>query len=168
MSEKTGKAVGIEQKFIDRTGKIAKLWGLGEPTGRVLGVLMFSEKPLSQREIADKTGYTLSLVSPNLKIIDSLDMLGRSRGSGKEKVYHITVSFIDAFDRMIKRFLQQDILPLIQELDDAKGKNPHKKKIIEQMSRDYKKVELYLAVFEKMMMLDKIRSDKIRKLLARQ
>jgi DNA-binding transcriptional regulator GbsR (MarR family) len=161
------KAKDIEQTFIDRTGKIAKNWGLGEPTGRIIGAMYFSEEPLSQREIAEKTGYTLSLVSPCLKIIEEHNIARKIRGNGKEKIYETTASFIEVFDKMIKRFLQHDILPLIEELDSAKEQNPGKKKIIEQMSRDYKKVERYMSLFEKICYLHNFKDKKMKKILAR-
>jgi len=77
----------IEKNFIDRTGRISKQWGLGEPTGRVWGSLLFVDLPLSQREIAKKTGYSLSLVSPSLKILEKLNMIRSVRGEGREKLY---------------------------------------------------------------------------------
>ena len=104
----------IEKNFIDRTGKISKQWGLGEPAGRVWATLLFADTSLSQRQIAEKTDYSLSLVSPSLKILEKLNMVRSVRGKGKEKLYELAVSFIEAFNGLVKRFLEQDVKPLIE------------------------------------------------------
>jgi DNA-binding transcriptional regulator GbsR (MarR family) len=161
------KQENIEEIFINRIGNISKKWGFSEPTGRIIGAMLFSEEPLTQKEIADKTGYTLSLVSPNLKILEELEISKKERGIGKEKIYRINVSFIELFNKMIERFLKQDILPFIDELDQAKDKNPEKKKIIEKISKDYKKVEKYMCLFEKIAYMNRLKEKKLDKLFAR-
>ncbi|MCK5333594.1 MAG: hypothetical protein KAJ24_03710, partial [Candidatus Aenigmarchaeota archaeon] len=88
----------IEKEFIDRTGKISKQWSLGEPAGRVWAALLFAEASLSQKDIAMKTGYSLSLVSPSLKILESLNLIRSGRGESREKLYELEVSFIEAFN----------------------------------------------------------------------
>jgi DNA-binding transcriptional regulator GbsR (MarR family) len=137
-----------EKKFIDRMGKISKRWGVGEPVGRVWGALLFAGVPLSQKEIAEKTGYTLSLVSPSLNLMEKLDMARSLRSNNKEKLYETTTSFIDGFRRLIKNFLDQDIKPLIEELENTKGinNNPNLSKLVS----EYKIIKQNLDRFEKM------------------
>jgi DNA-binding transcriptional regulator GbsR (MarR family) len=152
------KLLRTEKEFIDRMGKISKRWGMGEPAGRVWGVLLFSDAPLSQKEIAEKTGYTLSLVSPSLKIIEKYNMARSVRSGSKEKSYESTTSFIDGFNILIKQFLEQDIKPLIKELEDTQTAKKNKK--LSQLISDYKRLERYLCLFEKMRMVKKCISGK--------
>jgi DNA-binding transcriptional regulator GbsR (MarR family) len=153
----------IEKDFIDRTGKVSKQWGLGEPAGRVWATLLFADLPLSQREIAKKTGYSLSLVSPSLRILEKLGMIRPIRGKGREKLYELALSFIEAFNVIIKRFLQNDVQPLIQGLGDIKDidKNPK----LSKLEGEYRQLETYLSWFEKMIFMKKVTAEKIRRLL---
>ncbi len=153
----------IEKDFIDNTGRISKQWGLGEPAGRVWGALLFANSSLSQKEIAKKTGYSLSLVSPSLKILDNLNMIRPIRGDGREKSYELALSFIEAFSVMIKRFLHNDIQPLIVGLEHVKDID--KNKSLLQLTKEYKQLEIYLSRFEKMISLKKAASEKISNLL---
>ncbi|MCK5476463.1 MAG: hypothetical protein KAI55_00920 [Candidatus Aenigmarchaeota archaeon] len=153
----------IEKEFIDRTGKISKQWGLGEPAGRVWAALLFTESSLSQKDIATKTGYTLSLVSPSLKILESLNLIRSGRGENREKLYELEVSFIEAFNIIIKRQLEHDIKPLIKHLDGIKEKNKNPKLL--KLTAEYKQIEMYLGWFGKMITMKKITGEKVKKLL---
>ena len=86
MCEMKKSLASTEREFIDRMGRISKRWGIGEPAGRVWGALLFADASLSQRDIALKTGYSLSLVSPSLTILEKYDMIRSVRGKSKEKL----------------------------------------------------------------------------------
>ncbi len=156
----------IEKNFIDRTGKISKQWGLGEPAGRVWATLLFADIPLSQRQIAGKTGYSLSLVSPSLKILEKLNMIRSIRGKGKEKLYELAVSFIEAFNGLVKRFLEQDVKPLIEQLEDiGEIRDLNKKNKLTKLVKEYKSLEMYLGLFSKLMFMKKATAEKVSKLV---
>ncbi|RLG14896.1 MAG: hypothetical protein DRN66_00840 [Candidatus Nanohalarchaeota archaeon] len=152
-----------EKEFIDRTGKISKQWSLGEPAGRVWAALLFAEYPLSQKDIATKTEYSLSLVSPSLKILESLNLIRSIRGEGREKLYKLELSFIEAFNILIKRQLEHDINPLIEHLDRIEEKNKNPKLL--KLTAEYKQLKLYLDWFGKMISMKKVTGEKIKKLL---
>lgn len=139
----------IEHRFIDQTGKVAKVWGLSEPVGRVWGALMFSEDPLTQRQIAAKTGYGLSLVSPSLKMLGSLDMVRVLRGTGKERTYELTASFIETFQTMQQRMLERHIRPIISDLENVEGAT--KKRKIALLVKEYRTVEHSLGKFHNLL-----------------
>ena len=153
----------IEKEFIDRTGKISKQWSLGEPAGRVWAALLFAEVSLSQKDIAMKTGYSLSLVSPSLKILESLNLIRSGRGKSREKLYELELSFIEAFNIMIKRQLEHDIKPLIKHLDRIQEKNKNSKLL--KLTAEYKQIEMYLGWFGKMITMKKVTGEKVKKLL---
>jgi len=149
-----------EREFINRMGKIAKQWGISEPVGRVWGTLLFSDKPISQKDIARKTGYTLSLVSPSLKIIESMDMVRSVRSGNKEKVYETKTSFMEGFRIIIKRFLEKDIKPLIEELENTKAVEKNRR--ISRLITEYRHVERYLRLCEKMECMKRSIGERIR------
>ena len=150
--------------FISKTGRIAKQWGLGEPSGRVWATLLFSDKPLSQKEISKQTGYSLSLISPSLKILEGLNMVRKIRGNGKEKLYELTASFIETFHLMIKRFLETEIKPLVEMLNTYTETNKSNEKLI-QLTKEYQRLETQLRWFDKLSGLKKITSEQIKKIL---
>lgn len=154
----------MEQSFINQLGKMTKNWGMGEPVGRVFASLIFADEPLSQKGIAQMTGYSLSLISPTLKMLENLKMVRSIRGSGREKLYEPKVSFIEAFSMMMMSLLEEDVRPVIAELESVKQEIGKKKKLA-QLIREYKRLEFYLTMFEKVIVMRKVTEEKVRKLL---
>ena len=154
----------LYNSFVNSTGKIAKQWGLGEPSGRVWATLLFSENPLSQKQIAEKTGYSLSLVSPSLKILEGINMVRQKRGKGKEKVYELTASFVESFHLMITRFVKREFKPLIELLEDHVKIDKSNKQLI-QLTKEYKQLEMHLEWFGKIASLKKITKENVKNLI---
>jgi DNA-binding transcriptional regulator GbsR (MarR family) len=135
-----------EDEFMERIARLAKHWGLGEPAGRVWAAILFAPRPLSQSDIAEKTGYSLSLISPNLKILEKVNLIRSIRGKGREKHYECLSTFTESFNKMIKLFLAQEIRPVIDELDKIPSteKNPR----IAGLVSEYKQIEMYVDWFD--------------------
>ena len=155
----------LEQELMDHGGIIAKRWGFGEPLGRVFVAMLVSEKLLSQKGIAKSTGYSLSLVSPTLKMIESLKMVRSVRGEGKERLYEPVVSFIEGASIMLSEFLERDVKPALKKLDSFDKKELKKRKNLMKVVRNFKMLEFIFARFEMMMLMKRTTEMKIRKLL---
>ncbi len=74
-------------EFMTMLSRIGKQWGLGEPTGRIWGLLLFENKPLSQKEIAKECKYSLSLVSPSLSFLEKIGLIGSTTKCKKNTSY---------------------------------------------------------------------------------
>ena len=90
-------ANGFEKEFMNRISRICKQWGFGEPAGRIWGLLLLKNKPLTQKEIVEESGYSLSLVSPNLNILQKFGMVSIIGKQGKKRLYLSPTSFIESF-----------------------------------------------------------------------
>jgi DNA-binding transcriptional regulator GbsR (MarR family) len=130
----------FKQKFIQRSGRITKQWGLGEPVGKIWGLLLFENRPLTQREIAEQIDYSLSLVSPNLTLMENLGLVSIVGRNGREKQYGAVPSFIVTFEKVIKNFIDKEVQPLIGLLDSniSSIKEDDTKKRFENMLIEYR------------------------------
>ena len=122
----------LESEFLDRIGKISKQWGLGEPAGRIWASMLFAGESMTQKDISKKTGYSLSLISPNLKILENLNMI-RTVKNGRENKYEVVGSFTETFNQMVYRFMEHDIKPLITKLEAVKTEDTEDKKRVERL-----------------------------------
>jgi DNA-binding transcriptional regulator GbsR (MarR family) len=154
----------FETRFVDRIGRITKNWGLSEPSGRVLGAIYISEGPISQRQISDITGYSLSLISPSLRILETNGLIAKMRGIKKERLYVATSDFVYAFNLFIKLFLERDIKPLISDLESLKGSGLKNRKI-DRLISDYRRVEVFFGLYDKMYRIKKNTSEKVKKIV---
>jgi len=154
----------VKKKFIGQIALIGKHWGLGEPAGRVWGLMLFEENPLSQREISKECNYSLSLVSPSLTILKNWGLIGVVEKRGREKLYAVTTSFLDAFEKLLKNFMEMNIEPIIATLSSAKGNKTKKK--IQILTGEYKKMLLFSQFFSAVINAKKTLSpQQVKKLL---
>lgn len=135
----------VTHEVVDSLAKIGKQWHLGESVGRVWGFLLFTSSPVTQREIAEGTGYSRGLISRCLQL---LEMTGRVEACrvGQEKQYSVKTTLTESFGEMMKRFSSEIIDPTIALLSENMDKIGEER-IRENFSallHEYKK--LYLAV----------------------
>jgi len=132
---------GFRTEFIRKTGRITKQWGLGDPVGKIWGLLIFENKPLTQKEIAKAIESSLSLVSPSLNLMENLGLVSSLGKNGKEKQYGAVPSFISVFEKIVKNFIKKEVHPLVNLLESniETLEDENKKKRFEDMLVEYKK-----------------------------
>ncbi len=142
----------VMEEVMDSIAKIGKQWGVGESVGRVWGFLLFKSCPVTQREIVEGTGYSRGLVSRCLKRLRKGPMV-TVRREGREFVYSINTSLTDNFAELLKRFLTDNIKPMIEllstsmdRIEDEKVKDTFRK-----LLHEYKRLNLAVLLFCKTM-----------------
>lgn len=156
----------FRQEFIQRTGRIGKLWGVGEPVGRIWGLLVLENRPLTQKEISRQVNCSLSLVSPSLTIMEQLGMVSIVGRNGREKQYGAVVSFIDTFENLLKHFVEVEINPLIALLyaNYVEAEDKSKKERLDRLIKEYKKTNLILTELYRIVAVKKkISFDELQK-----
>ncbi len=133
------------REVVDSLAKIGKHWHLGESVGRVWGFLLFTSSPVTQREIAEGTGYSRGLISRCLKL---LEMTGRLEACrvGKEMQYSVKTTLTEGFGEMMKRFSAEVVDPTVTLLSENRDKieEAEIRGNVSALLHEYKK--LYLAV----------------------
>ncbi len=76
-------------KVEELEGEVVSLWedivearGFERVFGRIICILLLEGKPISQKQISEKTGYSLPSVSKALNTLTSLGSVRKIRGSG--------------------------------------------------------------------------------------
>ncbi len=130
---------------MEQIAVLGKRWGLGEPAGRVWGLLLFENSPMSQREIARKCNYSLSLISPSLTILGKWGLIRVVEKRGREKLYNATTSFLEAFEKLLKNFTEDEIEPIIETLSQTGNKKARKRMRV--LASECKKMLLFSQFF---------------------
>jgi len=162
-------ANGFEKEFMNRISRVCKQWGFGEPAGRIWGLLLLKNKPLTQKEIVEESGYSLSLVSPNLNILQKFGMVSIIGKQGKKRLYCSTTSFIETFERALRDLMEKDVKPLISLLSSsmAEVKDKKIKKRFNILINEYKETNRFLNIFLRILSTRKTFSvTKLREYLA--
>ena len=142
----------VMREVLDSLAKIGKQWGIGESVGRVLGFLLFKSCPVTQREIEEGTGYSRGLVSRSLGKLKKGPMI-RVERKGREIRYSVNTSLTDSFDDLLKRFLAENVKPMIELLSTSRDKigDAKVKETFTAMLHEYRKLNLAILIFSRIM-----------------
>ena len=140
-------------EFIHRLGKVGKQWGISESGGKIWGTLLLIGKPLTQKEIAEHCEFSLGLVSRNLNVLLNLGIVYYSGKKGLEKLYKPSVSFISTFEKLVLNFMERDVTPIIELLENIKENEDNKevKLRINNLINDYQRMLIFLDFFIKIL-----------------
>lgn len=116
--------------------KLMKHLGLNDAPCSIYSVLAISEKPLTVREISEKTGYSLPMVYSSIKELVSNNLVEKIK-IDSFNYYSANINFIDVFENRRKKLMEEFLEPL-SNLDV----NKYSKNIRIREIRDYAR-EIY-------------------------
>jgi len=142
----------VMREVLDSLAKIGKQWGIGGSVGRVWGFLLFKSCPVTQREIEAGTGYSRGLVSRSLRELKRGPMI-EVKGGGREIHYSVNTSLTESFGELLKRFLTENIKPIIELLSTSQDKigDAKVKETFAAVLHEYRKLNLAVLLFSKIM-----------------
>ena len=142
----------VMREVLDSLAKIGKQWGIGESVGRVWGFLLFKSCPVTQREIEEGTGYSRGLVSRSLGKLKKGPMI-RVKREGREIRYSVNTTLTNSFGELLKRFLAENIKPIIELLSTSRDKigDAKVKETFTAVLHEYRKLNLAVLLFSKIM-----------------
>ena len=95
----------LQEEFVKIIEQSKKIKGGDTLHGKVFAYIILSDKPLTQEDIAEKTGYSRSQISRVLQYLDDGNLLDINTEAGsKTKYYKARKSFISQLDDWMKRF----------------------------------------------------------------
>jgi DNA-binding transcriptional regulator GbsR (MarR family) len=123
--------IELERKVISLWEDIAEARGFDRAAGTVLCILFIENKPLSQQEIAEKTGYSIPTVSKTLKLLYPLGSIRRiKKPSGRVIQYYVEMSPLDVLSGTLIKWtlttktLAQRMVSIREELERSKSEDP--------------------------------------------
>jgi len=135
-----------ELEFIFRMAKLSARWGLGEAVGKVLAVLLLSNKPLSQGEISKLTGYSVGQISSNLSLLESLGLVIYSK-EGRRKLYKAAGSLLDVLENFLERTLKNQLSPTVKFVKENLPRfNERTRENAEKLLQEYEKARILLEM----------------------
>ena len=76
-----------KQEFIELMTDNFKTNGLSELTSKITGILYSESGEVSLEELAKRTGYCLSAISTEIKVLEGIGIIRRMKKPGSRKVY---------------------------------------------------------------------------------
>jgi DNA-binding transcriptional regulator GbsR (MarR family) len=139
----------IKEEFIQRVAEISNSWGFKEGDGKIYGILLLSEKPMSMKEISEESGYSISAIST---FLDALKRFGLISKVKRNRTYFFKADkdFLRFYKGSFSDTLKREISPLknkleteIKRLETRKGDDSFLK-MLKELHESVERVEAYL------------------------
>ena len=134
----------LERKIVSMWEDIAEARGFDRVVGTVLCTLIVENIPLSQREIAEKTGYSIPTVSKTLKILVPLGSVRRMKEPGKRvTLYHVEMHPLEILSGTLTRWMltarsmARRMSEIREELEKARSEDPERVQMLLRMLREF-------------------------------
>ena len=100
--------MNIKYELIETISSLMSIVGLSEAMGRILGALILTGLPMSQKELSKATGYSVSIVSVNLSVLKRIGVVSEVR-EDKVRRYTLSSSLMEIMERFLSRFLEEGL-----------------------------------------------------------
>ena len=136
---------GKKKKFIELVERIMVRWGYTNTEGRIYGILLISEKPLTIKDLLKLTDLSRTSISTSLKRL-ARDELVNVKREKKIKYFTPNTLFTDKFMKQPKDLLNKEIVPLltiVNELSKNASSEEYREKLLK-LQEDLKNLEILL------------------------
>jgi DNA-binding transcriptional regulator GbsR (MarR family) len=115
------------ERFVERAGLLWEADGLPRIAGRIVGLMIIAEEPLSLDEIADALGVSKASASTDTRLLERLGYLERMSKPGDRKDYYCSseksfegglverVKRVRQFEQLIRDGRQLAVAPAVRE-----------------------------------------------------
>ena len=111
----------IENKILDTFADVASSIGYSPIHGKIIGILLVKDQTLSLQELAEKTGYSASMVSLSLDLLEVLGIIKKVKKTADRKLYvELSGDLLECLKRAILIKLEKSITTSLQEFEDSK------------------------------------------------
>jgi DNA-binding transcriptional regulator GbsR (MarR family) len=142
----------IVQKIYDTFSDIAASIGYSPIHGRIIGALLVKGKPTSLQELAKETGYSNSMISLSLDLLEILGIVKRIKKAGDRTLYielqgDLLECLKSAFLIRVKKAIKSSLNEFA--VNKNKIKDANIRNTIEILEKQIKRLEKYVNLLSK-------------------
>src|SRR3989338_1092737 len=116
-----GRELDLQNKIYSTFGEVASSIGYSPLHGKIIGVLLVKNKPISLQELAKETGYSPSMLSLSLDLLEVLGVIRKIKKEADRKLYvSLAGDLLEALKRAIIIKLEKSIQNSLSEFEESK------------------------------------------------
>ena len=125
--------------------KLVKRLGFSEGYGVIYAHLLLSGKPLTVKELSEKTGYSQSAVAAYLMVLHRAYLVDRMK-QGASYAYVAKLDYISRYKEKLRELLERDLVPLLQAVERTVNsvEDEKQKSHLEKVLAEIKKIEHFV------------------------
>ena len=147
----------LERRVVSLWEDIAEARGFERAVGTVICTLIVENRPLSQREISERTGYSIPTVSKTLKTLLPLGSVRKTKRPGSRvSLYHAEMHPLEIFSGTLTKWIltartmARRMAQIREELEDAKPEDPERaQKLLDMLARFASPIPEITEIMEK-------------------
>lgn len=113
----------IEKKIFSTFAEVANTLGYSPLHGQIIAVLLVRGKSLSLQEIAQETGYSVSMISLSLDLLELLGVVKKIKKAADRKLYvEFSGDLLEALKSAILVKVSKSISSSLSEFEEGKKK----------------------------------------------
>jgi len=133
-----------KQKFIQLMTENSKVDGLSDLMCKIIGILYAEPREVSLDELAERTGYSLSAISTELRFVEGIGFIKKIKKPKSRKLYfYMEKDFSGMMDSMLKKKYELVIVKSKSILPEIIKEFKEKKSLSEDEKQSLKIIEIY-------------------------
>ena len=118
----------IEKRIYNTFSGLAQSMGFSPIHGNIIGALIVGGESLSLQEIAKKTGYSVSMVSLSMDLLEILDIVKRIKKSRDRNLYiSLKGNLLDSLKKVLTIRVKKSVTGILSEFGENREKLKHLK-----------------------------------------
>jgi DNA-binding transcriptional regulator GbsR (MarR family) len=147
----------IEKKILSTFSNVATTLGYSPLHGKIIGVLLVKGKPMSLQQLAKETGYSTSMISLSLDLLEVLGVIRKVKKTADRKLYiELNSDLLECLKNAIILKSRKSIENTLQEFKEMEREinslGEEEKKSIKQtiniLEKQIKRLDKYLELIQ--------------------
>jgi len=149
----------IEKDLYSSFATVASTIGYSEIHGRIIAALMVGGRKMSLKDLAEKTGYSLSTLSLSLDLLEFFGMIKKIKNVGDRKLYvELHGDLLEGLKRAFVVRIQKSITDSLKKFEEYKeslkaSKDKNKNKVMNTLNileEETKRLDGYINLLSKL------------------
>jgi len=145
----------IEKRILDTFSELAKSIGFSPIHGNIIGSLIIGGGSMSLRDIARKTGFSISMISLSMDFLEVLGIVRKVKKSRDRKLYiELSGNLLESLKKIFLMRVKKGIAGSLADFENAKrqlGKMQGDGKrdvlnAIEMLEKEIKRLDRYMSL----------------------
>jgi len=108
----------LEKKILDTFAEVAHSIGYSPLHGKIIGVLLVKHKPMSLQELAKTTGYSTSMISLSIDLLEILGVVKKVKKTADRKLYiELSGDLLECLKKAFVMRLEKSISESLNEFE---------------------------------------------------
>jgi DNA-binding transcriptional regulator GbsR (MarR family) len=111
----------IERKIYASFGEVASSIGYSSIHGQIIGALLVKGRPLSLQEAASATGYSASMVSISLDLLELVGMIRKFKKASDRKLYiELSGDLLESLKKAIVMRVEKSVTNSLRDFQESR------------------------------------------------